>query len=160
MSILEVGWAHLLKLRRSKSVHISHKIQPRRGFRSNKSYLINIKDHPRLICPFWRSCELICWKFGCPHASLGALDLTWNTNRFRPLKFKQMRSRDLQNGHIRRGWFFILIKYDLFDRNPFISHVRSRAPKPKRGPPKFGGFGCMCSHDLQNGHSRRGWFLY
>ena len=70
-----------------------------------------------------------------------------------------MCSHDPRNGHIRHGWFFILIKYDLFDHNLFVSYMRSRASKPTREPPKFGGFGCMCSPDLRNGHIRHGWFF-
>ena len=62
------------------------------GFRSNKSYLINSKNHPCLICPFRRSGEHIHPKppnFGGSRVGLDALDLTYDTNRL--LKFRQSK---------------------------------------------------------------------
>ena len=32
-----------------------------------------------------------------------------------------MGSHDVKNGHIPHGWFFILIKYALFDRNALLN---------------------------------------
>ena len=58
-------------------------------FRSNKSYLINIKNHPCLICPLRRSGEYIHPKppnFGGSRVGLDALDLTYDTNRLRSNK--------------------------------------------------------------------------
>ena len=60
-----------------------------------------------------------------------------------------MGSHDVQNGHVPHGWFFIFIKYALFDRNALVLF----------------GFGALQSaekirsHDVQNGHISLGWFF-
>ena len=93
-------------------------------FRSNKSYLINIKNHPCLICPFRGSCQHIRLKlpnFGGPRVDFVALDLICDTNRLRSNKS-----------------YFISIKNHLCLICLFRRSCEHIYPEPSK-PPNFGG---------------------